>query len=180
MHRRSKEISGFVNFPVNNPAWVNTCEGGMTVMLVAVEKFSAPDREWEQCVGPAIVTIRDVLLGDDRLPMPSIATGNISSKTPEELIAITNEEERLCLLWLRRHYPLENDLSTDPLLQGQSRNYLAAVKLGSTGWSGASADHERPWTCSKSDLTEEGAALYDSIQHLYPRATLHLLTYLDT
>jgi hypothetical protein len=61
-----------------------------------------------------------------------------------------------------------------------SRPYLAAIVLGTTGWSGWHTSEERYWSCTFEDLTPEGKALYRMLAQLYPGCTLHLLTYLDT
>jgi len=57
---------------------------------------------------------------------------------------------------------------------------LAALVLGTTGWSGWHEADGRYWECRFDDLSAEGKALYRQIEALYPGCELHLLTFLDT
>ena len=56
----------------------------------------------------------------------------------------------------------------------QSVPLLASIVLGSTGWSHSS------FICTYDHLTPEGKAIYDAMQKLYPKAELHLMTFVDT
>lgn len=79
------------------------------------------------------------------------------------------------------HYPRADDPDTREMLQRQlSRPYLAAIVLGSTGWSGWNEDLGEYWHCTFDDLNPVGQALYRQIESLYPGCDLHLLTFLDT
>ena len=71
------------------------------------------------------------------------------------------------------HYPQLTD-SYDSI------PYLAAIVMGSTGWSGFDWEAGNYWNCTFDDLTDEGKALYNQIQALYPDHQLQLLTFLDT
>lgn len=157
--RRSNEKNGWVNFPVDSPLWKNTQEGGMFVKLVACEKLEDKNNQlnnqWGICCGVSVVDIlREVFVGDDR------------SHASSEIDAVAGEEY---------HYPWIND----PDQSYSSRDYLAAIIMGSTGWSGCS-DMYQYWKCTYDDLTEEGKQLYNTIEKLYPNCDLHLLTFLDT
>jgi hypothetical protein len=82
--------------------------------------------------------------------------------------------------WILAHYPhlFGDDIESSSIDKYTSRDYLAAIVLGTTGWSGAK-DGEY-WKCTFDDLTDQGKALYKQIEALYPGAEIHLLTYLDT
>jgi hypothetical protein len=58
--------------------------------------------------------------------------------------------------------------------------YLAAVLIGSTGWSGFNESKGEYFKAAYSDLSATGVALWDMLQDLYPTCKLELLTWLDT
>jgi hypothetical protein len=160
MQRRTTKMSGCVNFPVHLP---NSKEGGMFVKLVVCDNREG-DSRFEQCCGAYVCdTFAESLVGDDRCPLP--AHGPF-----ESMEDIDNDSKRF-EKWRARHYP---NLEIKGVLDRyQSRDYLAAIVMGSTGWSG-------DWTCTLADLTEAGKDLYSKIAALYPGCDLHLLTFLDT
>lgn len=151
MDRRSNVVIGCVNFPVNSPQWQNTHEGGMVVKLVVVDDDNNSN---QACCGAFIIDfLNESLVGDDSA---------LAEELPE-----------------RYHYP-NVDGDFDPAIKYVSRPYLAAVVLGSTGWSGWNDTEGRYWQCTYQDLTEQGKVLYQQFRDLYPGAKLHLLTFLDT
>lgn len=172
MKRRSNAISGWVNFPVNDPAWRNTNEGGMVVKLVVCDDRD-DETEFAQCSGAFVTDIQgEVLLADDKRAKPELADG------PESMDAVM-AHQRAVRAWEQFHFPYLGD-STRGAAEYLSRGYLAVLVLGSTGWSGWHTTRECNWTCGFDDLTDEGKALYRQLEALYPGCTLHLLTFLDT
>jgi hypothetical protein len=163
MQRRTNAISGWVNFPVNDSSWTSTNEGGMAVKLVVYGDEDFYDK-FVMCCGAQVYDIsNEVLVGDD---IPS----SVDS-------AYANGEDSA---WVLNHYPylFAEDIESTTIEKYISRDYLAAIVLGTTGWSGAK-DGEY-WKCTFDDLTDQGKALYKQIEELYPGAEIHLITYLDT
>lgn len=177
MQRRSNKMAGCVAFPTGNPAWRSSGEGGMVVKLVVVSKAEFDDPANPQvCAGAQVFDVlTEVLVGDDSRPY---------SEAPEAATLSTlAEHERRRAEWEGYHYPNLVDAAKssasaciDPYL---SRDYLAAIVMGSTGWSGRNEEGSC-WTCTFEDQTDAGKALYRQMAEIYPGATLHLLTFLDT
>jgi len=176
--RRTNAVSGWVNFPINDPNLPSTKEGGMVVKLVVID----PDEEEDSfpvCCGGSVFDIQgDPQTGDDQRPRPEY---NITEFTNEEWekpeVREYSYQEMLTYQealaeWQEYHFP--NTKYEGTVYQYTSRGYLAAIVLGTTGWS--SGD----WYCKHEDLTPEGKALYATLQYLYPKGKIHLLTYLDT
>jgi len=149
------KISGWVNFPVNDPDWENTGDGGMLVKLVVCDDRKLDEQQFRMCFGAHVVDIMGLyLVGDDHAP-------EFSSSVEEY------------------HFPSLNDRMANGLHRFVSREYLANIILGATSWSGWNESEDRYWACKFDDLTEEGKALYKQIEALYPGCKLHLLTFLD-
>lgn len=173
MQRRSTAVSGCVNFPVNDCAWTNTKSGGMVVKLVVCDNQEF-DSQFGVCSGAQVVDIlAESFVGDDQLPKPLTPDGYTSAA---EVIA----EQKAVAAWERYHFPCLYSDTADATERYLSRDYLAALVLGSTGWSGWNEVEQRTWECRFDDLTPEGKALYRQLEALYPGCTLHLLTFLDT
>lgn len=177
MQRRSTHMAGCVAFPVNDPCWPTTGEGGMFVKLVVVNNAgpNGADDVAVCCGAQVFDVLVEVLVGDDKRPKPVLGV----STTVEEILAEVQQRDD----WQAYHFPQLADARApgtgaciDPYL---SRDYMASIVMGSTGWSGCNADGDY-WTCTVDDLTDEGKALYQQMAALYPGATLHLLTFLDT
>lgn len=171
MQRRSNAMAGCVRFPVSDPHWPSSGEGGLVVKLVVVNPFDFDDpANPEVCVGAQVFDVlTEVLVGDDWRPVPR-HRGEYAS--PDDVA----REQAAIAEWGRYHYPGAGEGGVEAQL---SRGYLASIVLGSTGWSGHNAD-EGSWVCRFDDLTDAGQALYRQIKALYPDAQLHLLTFLDT
>ena len=171
MKRRSTETSGWVRFPIDDPAWSHTREGGTVVKLVVCD-----DRDedgFALCSGAWVTDVlTEILIDDDQRPAPR------DDAVIDGPAALQAEEDKR-LRWERYHFP---NVGTDPEFGSPElgRAYLAALVLGTSGWSGAHRTEERPWSCRFDDLTAEGQALYRQLEVLYPGCSLHLLTYLDT
>jgi hypothetical protein len=179
--RKTQEASGWVNFPLQDPRYCCTGEGGMVVKLVAVDEAeaSAPEH-FARCFGAHVHDVLGALLaGDDRRPRPrDVATEEMDRAT---LMAAIDQEERAQRHWLAHHYPsLHGPGQLSDAGRLISREYLAAIVVGTTGWSGCERETGEFWHCRYQDLTQEGRRLYEQLRTLYPHATLHLLTYLDT
>lgn len=174
MHRRSEEIRGCVNFPVKAPSWQNSVEGGMVVKLVVADNRDF-DEQFGVCCGAQVRDVlTEILIGDDKGPPPKSPE---HFDTPADVIG--HEEARIA--WEARHFPhLASGEKDMDALRFLSRDYLAAVVLGVTGWSGWNDAEGEYWTCKFEDLTKEGQALYRQMESLYQGCELHLLTYLDT
>ena len=174
--RRTSAMSGYVNFPVGDPAWKSTNEGGMVVKLVVVDTDSAA-LEFSKCCGGYVCDmLSETFVDDDKAPYPQ--RSNDFDCDSDTLLIEMEAEDAAIRQWAQRHFPsLDND---DSESRYASRPYLAALVLGTTGWSGYSEAQGRTWGCTFEDLSADGKALYGHIQALYPHATLHLLTFLDT
>lgn len=173
MQRRSTAVTGWVNFPVNDPQWVNSMEGGMVVKLVVCDNREF-DNQFAVCCGGSVSDLlSECFVGDDRRPKP---TPLASYDTVEAVRA----EQAAMAEWEEYHYPRLNDEQAEGAERYLSRDYLAAVVLGTTGWSGWNPLTEQGWHCQFADLTAEGQALYWQLEALYPGCEIHLLTYLDT
>ena len=62
MNRRSNEVTGMVNFPVNSPDYENTHEGGMFVRVLVLVGDD-PFKWMECCGGSQILDYDEILLG---------------------------------------------------------------------------------------------------------------------
>lgn len=172
MQRRSTAVTGCVRFPVADSAWKNAGEGGMVVKLVVCDNRDFDD-QFGVCSGAQVFDLRlEPLVGDDRRPHP------VPSPHFDTVEAV-QAEQRTHEAWEAYHFPHTHDEALDDAERIRSREYLASVVLGSTGWSGRNA-YLMPWVCHFEDLTEEGQALYRQFERLYPGCALHLLTFLDT
>lgn len=174
MNRHSNDISGFVNFPIDNPAFSNNLQGGMFVKLVVVDDFDTRDeRSFAKCCGVSVADLKsECLVGDDRHAYPES-----KNFVNEGDLARCEIEERQ---WEARHFPNLHDTDDLGLERYMSRPYLAVVVMGSTGWSGWDVAKDENWICTYDDLSSEGQSLYSQVKALFPHATLHLLTFLDT
>lgn len=153
MNRKSNEVSGFVNFPLDNQDYRNTNEGGMFVRLV-VEPI---DDNFTVCAGPSFsiiyneVFVQDDQENDGEYHFPGINSCVTGNKWWD---------------WYDQH---------------RSLAYLAVVEMGSSGWSGWSDMHENYWVCKYDDLTPEGKDLYKIIEKTFRgKGKLFLQTWLDT
>lgn len=169
MERRTRKQQGFVQFPTHRES---TEEGGMAVFLVveghdplcfASDVFILHE---ESFVG----AYPEIEVPDEEVSQKATETGGY---TEEHHSLFEGMARRI--LKERHHIP---EYKWDYLPEGLSRRYTAALRLGTTGWSGhIDGDY---WRCTPEALTEEGQQLYESIKELYPDGTVRLLTTLDT
>lgn len=175
LERRSNAVSGWVRFPVNDPDFKDTHEGGMVVKLVVIDVRAHDDpHRFEKCCGGYV---RDILsesfVGDDQFPFPTF------TEQADQPADLENEQARL-KAWDARHFPRINEEMVVGVDRFISREYLAVLVIGTTGWSGFNDGTGRYFECVFNSLTDEGQLLYRQIAALYPGARLHLLTFLDT
>lgn len=173
MQRRSSAVSGWVNFPVSDLAWKSTQEGGMVVKLVVCDNREFDD-QFGMCCGASVTDLMgESFVGDDRRPKP------LPPENYDSIEAVQAEQDAFNA-WRAYHFPRTDDSTVEGVERYLSRDYLAAMVLGTTGWSGWHETEDKYWECRFDDLTDEGKALYRQIEALYPGCDLHLLTFLDT
>ena len=171
MQRRTNAFTGWVKFPVNNPLWRNSYEGGMIVKLVVIDPREY-DKKAALCVGAEVQDVlNSTFTGDDLRDRP-LFDGDY---TPEGIRAHEAEEK----VWQSYHFPSLSDESNNDISRYMSRSYLSVTVMGSSGWSGFN-DEKGHWQCSFDDLSSDGQALYDLMKSLHPDCDIHLLTFLDT
>jgi hypothetical protein len=138
----------------------------MVVKLVVCDNREFDDQFSVCCGGQITDLLSEPLVGDDRRPQPSV----------EDML----EERKLIEDWNKYHFPYMYDDDADGIGRYLSREYLAAIVMGTTGWSGWNESEGRYWQCGFDDLSYSGKVLYRKIEKLYPGCELHLLTFLDT
>ena len=161
MRRREKHITGAVKFPVDDPRFENTKEGGMFVRAMVTEPNPRCDYNrhnetcWMECCGGTHQVQRDeTLLGGVELE--------------------------------RKLWPRLFDANGDPRgTESHEQDYLsvpclAVINLGSTGWSGWVKANKKYWVCTEEDLTGAGRRILENLRDLYPGREIHLTTWLDT
>lgn len=164
MERRSNAMSGYVKFPVDDPIWKNTNEGGMVVKLAVCDNRDI-ENQFGVCSGAFVADVmNESFIGDDKYSLPECCELDRKAQMDMEVY----------------HFPLFNDPDSKGLERYLSRPYLAILIMASTGWSGWHKVKDRYWQCQFDDLTDEGKALYRQIESLYQGCDLHLLTFLDT
>ena len=162
--RRTDAVVGYVNFPMDRIPSTN--EGGCFVRLVVLD-VAESDEKWMPCCGGYQRFYYDeCFLGDD-LYVPTPPPENESPEELQQYFARRDEDR------------LKRELKYYPYIDSGAREWestwvLAALTIGATGWSSGE------WRCTYEDLTDEGKAIYDSMQNLYPGREVRLLTYLDT
>lgn len=144
----------------------------MLVKLVVCDNREFDDQFGVCCGAHVFDVLEESFVGDDKLPKPVPAQDYDSV---ESVVA----EQQAFARWEERHFPRVND-KVDGVEREMSRPYLAVLVIGTTGWSGWSEAKGQYWACTFNDLNEEGQALYNQVQKLYPGCDLHLLTFLDT
>ena len=157
MRRREKFVTGLVNFPVDSPDYENTKEGGMFVRVMVLETPQTEawlDKTWMECCGGTqTVQMDESLLADEATEIklfPCMFNGNGS----------------------RRRSP--------SVVDHGSVECLAAITIGSTGWTGFDHKAQCMWTCTEDDLNADGKALMAILRDTYPGQEIILTTWLDT
>ena len=175
IERLTRSCSGFVSFPTFSARIESTNEGGTFVKLVVVDDHDQRDvLHFAKCSGVAVHDLLiETLVADDQCSRPR---GSAQFTSVEKL----KEEQAEDIAWQQRHFPGTGDPMRTGYESLLSRDYLAVIVMGSTGWTGIDRQTKEPWWCIFDDLTEDGKALCKQIASLYPNASLHLLTFVDT
>jgi hypothetical protein len=168
MKRRTTAVEGCVNFPIGDPQYESTNEGGMVVKLVVTDDSEDFENTLSVCCGAYTYDmLTECLVGDDQRPIPK--------HTDDPIL-----ENNAYTEWLQYHYP--NEMSSNP--DYNSRPYLCSIVLASTGWSGWDIEKKNYFHCTVDRLTQEGMDLYNQLYKLYKcdgvTRRVHLLTFLDT
>ena len=176
--RRTNEVSGYVNFPIDNSEYQNSGEGGMFVRLVVMDSEAF---QWMKCCGGYQFTSMDEsYLGDDLRPQPATDWED-EPTTKEESLRKFKAYRKAQQEYEEYHFPDMNVEDKD-LSYGQkyhSYPYLCAMTIGSTGWSGYHQE-KGYFRCTYDDLTDEGKQLYNLIKKFYSSCEVYLQTWLDT
>jgi len=173
--RRSEECNGFVNFPVHDPRYENSREGGVFVMAVVLEDEDF-DKRWPICFGGySYFPMAESLIDDSENPRPK------PTEPPTSLEDMDREREAHDA-WEGQLFPFMRN--TSPKIACSLERYisvplLVSVLLGSTGWSGWDTEAGEYWKATRDSLTQEGLGIVTALEALYGKK-VHLLTWLDT
>ena len=158
---------GCVNFPMGDPRYRDTGEGGMLVRLVVEDT----DDRWVICNGGGNSFRMDhLLIGSDDFVYPD------GEPTRDRVMP-----------HVLHHFPncggtpgLADTTPYEMVSRYFSRDYLAVITIGSTDWSGWNITEGRMWTCSHTDLNQRGRELWLLMHSMYPDSRVVLQTWLDT
>lgn len=145
--------AGYVRFPVADPTWTDSGEGGIFVRLFVVEPMErySRARRWVTCFG-----------------------GEQWCTEDESLEATYSVRARRFLP--NPHLPLGLENAGD-----HSFGCLAILTIGGTNWSGRLPwPAGELWTCTPADLTPDGMVLLTQMRALYTGCAIYLTTWLDT
>lgn len=178
MNRRSTNQTGFVNFPISDPRFKASGEGGMFVRLVV-----EPNESFMVCSGGySFIFYDETYIADHNRPRPASSSFDELSLTSSEEVQVSLENEmKENHDYDSHHFPRmynPSEVLSDPPYV--SRRYLCAMTIGSTGWAGFDEKKGEYWICQESDLSTEGRTLLKSIKKLYPGCKVRLQTWLDT
>lgn len=163
MKRRSLDVEGCVLFPAHLPS---TGEGGMFVKLWVIDRQDF-DHAYGVCAGVGVWDVKtESFQGSDKAPYPDTGSVYDNCTTQEHFLRAQEQERKAQFNYLDQFF-VAGDAGE------QSVPLLASIVLGSTGWSG-------DFVCKYENLAPEGKAIYDAMAKLYPKAELHLMTFLDT
>lgn len=168
--RRTDAVSGWVNFPINDPNFKSTQEGGMIVFLAVIPTYLDFETDWARCCGSnqIFLNLSESFIGTDIEPNHDNFY-DIDEITPGMKQEFPIED---------KYFPHAND-EENP--EYHSIHLLTCIELGNTGWSGWNNKTEEYWRCTFDDLNDDGKALYRSMRALYGRnAENRLFTFLDT
>lgn len=177
--RRTNAVSGFVNFPVNNPDLPSDRQGGMFVRLVVHDTKREANfyDKWACCCGGTQSFIYDeCYIGDDHSILGVEETKKLEKLEKEDPLEFGYMLQTFETDFRNEgfHFPWFHLSEEETTNKHASREYLCILTIGSTGWSNVD------WTCTYEDLTEKGKMLYKLLQELYPGCDLYLQTWLDT
>jgi len=176
MNRRENIQTGFVKFPLHEES---SNEGGMYVELVVTDE-STQENSWMECCGGGVYTnySESLVFIDTQAEKIELEHSTLDAVCTPDCTDndVFNDglrkAEELGYEWKESLFPNIRDRTSN--YRYLSKQFLAAITMGSTGWSGE-------FRCTYDNLTDEGKTLYDSIQKLYAgKGKLHLITWLDT
>jgi hypothetical protein len=163
----SPDAQGCVNFPVDDPRYTNSSQGGMLVRLVVMEPGES---RWARCAGGDNYFDMDIEFHrDDRRMYPELRYE--SEAALRASVEARNGYDTFHFPRITHQYHEE---------QFRSAPYLAVLTIGSTRWCGYDVTTNEPWHCTYNDLTAQGKAIYDALAGLYQGCELYLLTFVDT
>lgn len=176
--RRTSAVSGCVRFPIDDPEWPSSQEGGIFVKLYFVEKnpFS-----WSRCCAQDAVDV----LGESLQGYWHNGKLHTFPEMPEGGFEDLEDLEK----WTKKSHMLEDRLfprcnedydrnSRSDIERFLSVPMVACLTLGTTGWSGWNG--MRHWLATPDDLTPRGKILLESLIDNYPGCDWFLATFLDT
>lgn len=156
LNGREKLYTGFglIAFPVDDPAYYDSDEGGLSVFLLIFPELGCKSQQpysYDHNHDSAAVH----LMGVD--------------------VAVLEDWEEQAL------FPLPDPaLRASTIWRGGSRPLTACLKLGSTNWSGRHRETHAPFRADWEHLTPEGKALVDALSAVYLLHNFVLVTVLDT
>lgn len=184
-------------FPTADPRFEHTGEGGLYVQLVAI-----PSRDFDfmVCDGGGIQTLaQSTLVGDDVTSLPPLperpkpgskGMGMFrwrgrpllgKADYDQQVRDYQDHLDRRRTMLSQIYYPGRVKIyDVPPVKKPLSIDFYAVVTLGSSGWVGYDKDTDKYWSCTFDDLTDDGRALYKTLQGLFGEtAYLALQTWLD-
>ena len=178
--RNANAVTGYVNFPNHV---VSTNEGGMYVQLIVVP-IANDKTQFMQCSGSGTnIHYSETLVHADSQEWAELDAQyeEIGSReyTDEQykngdFIRDMDIQQEIVRKQTSLFFPYIRMDVAPPGLRYLSFDLLAAVNLGSTGWSG-------DFRCTYDDLNYSGKTIYKSLETLYAgTGKLVLLTWLDT
>lgn len=167
MRTRSNDVIGMVNFPVDSDEYENTNEGGMFVQLWCFEDDKFADES--VYYGSVYSMMSESLIGTDEEANTDNFHEIEQGKDPMNWVQSFALEEKL--------FPL---IKREVEHQYSSKELIACVTMGVTGWSGFNKNNNDTWRCKYEDLNDAGKSIYDSLKLAYPKSKLLLVTWLDT
>lgn len=164
MKRNSLDVEGCVQFPISSmPAFGGN---GTLVKLWVIDRQDFSEA-YGVCSGVAVYDqCTEEFMGSDKARWPNTDDVYAGAQTEEDFQRGHRTKSEMLRRFSEQFFIGESQEQSVPL--------LASIVLGSTGWSHSS------FICTYEHLTPEGKAIYDAMGKLYPRAELHLMTFMDT
>jgi hypothetical protein len=160
MTRRDPTTSaGCVLWPVDDPAWKDSGEGGMWAALVVP---ALEDEPLNVCASPT---------GTIALPLPDVTVhdpGHIYTDGQRGWSALLNQPKSA-----------DRDREIDAAAMNAGRPVLACIVLGASGGSWWNDTVGEYFEVTAQHLNAEGARLVEAVEALFARPA-HIVTYLDT
>lgn len=202
--RRTSAVAGCVNFPIGDPAWGCTGEGGMYVVLTVWDALSLGNyaEKWVPCCGGYHHdSLDDAAIGCDTCkPKPEHLELARAAKALSKDANTWSKEDLDLFLAAQQlpgtvesnhfpgyHHEILMSANTAECARCRVQNgctsvpMLATLTIGATGSSLFSEELGRYWQCTYESLNEDGKTLYNSLKRIYGSGCqLHIVTCLDT